>query len=248
MKVINQTPFMTTAQIGEATSALDSTHSRVLKTIQRLQSDFDTRRAEIKGRWLKTRQANLNGTSAVTLQGIEAQELAQAFSEIKKNGAKELDQLLKQVGASHALVIGQRLYYESAVQVLSREGLGSPERTSYALQLQGSISAELGHLGQFAVGTQNKVLAAAILSRIDRLPRDQRPFSAEDLASSMQLDTFVKVGEYIKIAEARLQGTLVAIRAWSAGRSNPLSTVSLALRAAELDSELLSELEVADAE
>ncbi|MBP1146084.1 hypothetical protein JOE33_003007 [Pseudomonas sp. PvP027] len=88
--------------------------------------------------------------------------------------------------------------------------------------------------------------AAAVLSRIDRLPREGRPFSANELASAMRPEAFLKVQEYIKIAETRFQGVFIAIRAWNSGRENPLSTVSLALRQGELDEQLLKELENAD--
>ncbi|PBQ14311.1 hypothetical protein CCL09_22430 [Pseudomonas congelans] len=62
----------------------------------------------------------------------------------------------------------------------------------------------------------------------------------------MRPEAFLKVQEYIKIAETRFQGVVIAIRAWNSGRKNPLSTVSLALRQGELDEQLLKELENAD--
>ncbi|QIQ72091.1 MULTISPECIES: hypothetical protein [Pseudomonas syringae group] len=246
MNILKQIPLLTVADIGSATSALDATHSRILKTIKRLQDDVEARRVEIKSRWAKTRQANLIGADANALRSIELQEMTQAFDGIKQTAAAELDQLFKEAGASHALVLGQRPYYDSPVRVVARAGLGSDKRTAYALQLQGSLKAELSHLGQVAVGTGDEVLAAAVLSRIDRLPREDRPFSANELASAMRPEAFLKVQEYIKIAETRFQGVVIAIRAWNSGRKNPLSTVSLALRQGELDEQLLKELENAD--
>ena len=40
-------------------------------------------------------------------------------------------------------------------------------------------------------------------------------------------------------AEVRLQGILVAIRAWHAGKSNPLGSVQLAMREREIDHDLI---------
>ena len=60
-----------------------------------------------------------------------------------------------------------------------------------------------------------------------------------DLATAMKQDDFLKVQEYIKLGDARLQGILVAIRAWNAGKSNPLSTVQLAMREQDIDHDLI---------
>ena len=55
----------------------------------------------------------------------------------------------------------------------------------------------------------------------------------------MRLDDFLKVQEYIKLGDVRLQGILVAIRTWSAGKSNPLDTVQLAMRERGIDRDLI---------
>jgi hypothetical protein len=51
----------------------------------------------------------------------------------------------------------------------------------------------------------------------------------------MELPEYAKVNEYLKLAEARLQGIIVAIRTWRQGRANPLNTLSLALREKEIE-------------
>ncbi|MBG4701568.1 hypothetical protein I5F65_08010 [Pseudomonas aeruginosa] len=55
----------------------------------------------------------------------------------------------------------------------------------------------------------------------------------------MKLDDYLKVQEYIKLGDARLQGILVAIRTWNQGKSNPLNTVQLALREQQIDHNLI---------
>src|SRR5690606_16707954 len=117
----------------------------------------------------------------------------------------------------------------SPAKVLSRAALGDPKRTEYINQLAYAGPAELGHMAQVAVATQNVALAAAVLSLLDRMPSKDRPFGPVDLASAMKLDDYLKVQEYIKLGDARLQGILVAIRTWNQGKSNPLNTVQLAL-------------------
>ena len=94
-------------------------------------------------------------------------------------------------------------------------------------------------MAQVAVSSKNVPLAAAVLSLLDRMPSKDRPVGPAELAHAMRLDDFLKVGEYIKLGDARLQGILVAIRTWKHGRSNPINTVQLALRERGIDRDLI---------
>ena len=96
-------------------------------------------------------------------------------------------------------------------------------------------------MGQLAAGTGNVALAAAVLSRLDAMPTNQRPFTAQQLASAIDTD-YKKVAEYLKIAEARFQGVVLAIRAWQSDKANLVDTVSLAIRSRQIDQKVLQEL------
>ncbi|HCE6772231.1 TPA: hypothetical protein NHP28_003305 [Pseudomonas aeruginosa] len=231
---LNQvSPLLSPQQIGELASNLDAIYSRALKTIQRLQSDIDARKAEIANRWKSA------GIDAADKARISQSETMAAVRQIKDNSTKELDKLLKDAGAPHAQLVSQRDFYSSPAKVLSRAALGDPKRTEYINQLAYAGPAELGHMAQVAVATQNVALAAAVLSLLDRMPSKDRPFGPVELASAMKLDDYLKVQEYIKLGEARLQGILVAIRTWNQGKSNPLNTVQLALREQAIDHDLI---------
>lgn len=226
---LTSTPLLSPSQIGELASQLDAIHGRALKSIERLNKDLATRRAEIANRW-KTA-----GISMEDQQRYAESETVAAIGQIKDAASKELDAILKSVGAPHEQIIAQRQFYDSPVKVLSRAGLGTPERSHYTQQLQHAGPSELAHFAQVAVSTKNDTLAASVLSLLDATPTKDRQVSAQHLARSMNLDAYVKVQEYIKLAEARLHGVLVAVRAFRQGRSNPLSTVSLALREREIE-------------
>lgn len=231
---LNQvSPLLSPQQIGELASNLDAIYSRALKTIQRLQSDIDARKAEIASRWKSA------GIDAADKARISQSETVAAVRQIKDNSTKELDKLLKDAGAPHAQLVSQRDFYSSPAKVLSRAALGDPKRTEYINQLAYAGPAELGHMAQVAVATQNIALAAAVLSLLDRMPSKDRPFGPIELASAMKLDDYLKVQEYIKLGDARLQGILVAIRTWNQGKSNPLNTVQLALRELAIDHDLI---------
>lgn len=233
MTILADAPLLTPAQIGELASSLDGLHGRVLKAIDRLQKDVDTRKQEIANRWKQT------GVGMVDRARFAEQETLAVVRDIKANAEKELDGYLKSAGAPHAQLIAQRQFYDSPAKVLSRAALGDPKRTEYLNQLAYAGPAELGHMAQVAVSSKNVPLAAAVLSLLDRMPSKDRPVGPAELAHAMRLDDFLKVGEYIKLGDARLQGILVAIRTWKHGRSNPINTVQLALRERGIDRDLI---------
>ncbi len=232
---LNQvSPLLTAAEIGALASNLDAIHARTLKAIERLNQDVANRKQQIAARWKAA-----PGVSAGDLARIAQSETAAAVRQIKDNSAKELDKLLKDAGAPHAQLVSQREFYSSPAKVLARAALGDPKRTEYLHQLAYAGPAELGHMAQVAVATQNVALASALLSLLDRMPSKDRPVGPVELASAMKLDDYLKVQEYIKLGDARLQGILVAIRTWNQGKSNPLNTVQLALREQAIDHDLI---------
>ena len=237
MKIeLTDTLLLSPPKIGELASSLDALHTRVLKAIERLNKDVATKKAEIANRWKSA------GIDPADRARIAQTETLAAVRLIKDNSRAELDRMLKDAGPSHAQLVAQRPYYDSPVKVLSRAALGDARRTAYLQQLAHAGSAELGHMAQVAVGTKNEALAAAVLSCLDALPTKDRPVSPQALASAMQLDEYAKVREYLKIGDARLQGIVLAVRAWNQGRSNPLSTVALALREQAIDADVLKEV------
>ena len=235
MKItLTDTPLLNTQQIGELASGLDALHTRVLKAIERLNKDVTTKKAEIASRW-----KNSSGFSGADVARIAQTETLSAIGQIKDNSRAEIDGLLKQAGAPHAQLVAQRPFYDSPAKVLARAALGDPKRTEYLQQLQHAGAAELGHMAQVAVGTKNVPLASAVLSLLDKMPSKDRPVGPAELAVAMKLEDYEKVREYIKLGDARLQGILVAVRTWQSGRSNPLNTVSLAMREQEIDHALI---------
>jgi hypothetical protein len=234
-------PFLDASELVSIASNADAISTRTLKALDRLQKDVDARKREIANRWKTAPIAPMDK------QRIEAEEIRVATMQIRQNAEKELDGLFSEAGAAYNRAVAQRPFYDSAVKTLNRLTLGDPKRSEYMRQLRSVGPAELAHLGQFAVSSGNKALAAAIVSRLDSFPASSRPFGAVELASAMNLDEHRKASEAIKIVEVRFQTTVIAIRTWKAGKSNPLNTVSLALQGRALNAALMSELEADDA-
>ncbi len=235
MKItLSDTQLLSTQQMGELASQLDTLHSRVLKAIERLNKDVATKKIEIASRW-----KSAPGVGAGELARFAQNETLAAVRQIRDNSKAELDKLLKDAGAPHAQLIAQKPFYDSPAKVLARAALGDPKRTEYLQQLQHAGPAELGHMAQVAVGTRNLALASAVLSLIDRMPSKDRPVGPVELATAMRMDDFLKVQEYVKLGDARLQGILVTIRAWNAGKANPISSIQLAMRERDIDHDLI---------
>ncbi len=232
MKItLSDTPLLSTQQIGELASTPDLLHKRTLALIERLNKDIAIRKQHIAARW-----KSAPGIGMADVARFAEHETVATVREIKDNSKAELDKIIKDAGAPHAQLIGQRQFYDSPAKVLARAALGDPKRTEY---LQHAGPAELGHMAQVAVGTGNVALTSAVLSLIDRMPSKDRPVGPVELATAMKQDDFLKVQEYIKLGDARLHGILVAIRAWNSGKSNPLSSVQLAMREQEIDHDLI---------
>ena len=234
-------PFLSVLQIGELTSSLDSTHKRTIKAIDRLQKDIDTQKASIAARW-NNAQIGQNYK-----RDIQAEEIRAVLLTIRKNSEKELNDLFLEAGRTHRQIIDQGVFYDSPVKTLARAGLGDPKRSDYLRQLKGAGAAEVAHMAQLAVSTRNVTLAASLLSIVDGFQTANRPFTSRHLAESFVHDDFVKVREYLKIADHRFQGTVIAVRTWLAEKANPMHTVSLGLMARTLDESVLDDLEASDA-
>jgi hypothetical protein len=230
MPALSNTPLLTAAEIGALASSLDALHTKTLKVIERLNQDVAERKRQIASRW-----KSAPGLSAGDLARFAEQETLASVRQIKDNAEAELDKLIKDAGAPHAQLIDQRQFYDSPAKVLSRAALGDPKRTEYLQQLQHAGPAELAHLAQVAVSTQNVPLAAAVLSLLDRMPTKDRPHGPAEFALAMQMPEYLQVQEWIKLGDLRLQGILVSIRTFRSGKSNPLNTVALGLREKAID-------------
>ncbi len=238
-EVLNpDTRFLNASQLIDAASLLDALHKRTIKSLDRLQADLAARKDAIAKRWKGVAGINTN----LQRQG-EASEVKAVFVEIRENSLAEFDGIMKEAGAAYEHVPSQRDFYASPVMTLNRATLGDPRRTQYVEQLRNSGRGELTHLAQWAVATGNAALAAAIVSRLDSMPGAQRPFHGVAVAEALRLEEHRKAVEAIKIAEARFQAIVIAIRTWKLAQATPVNTISLALLGRTLDEDLLRRME-----
>lgn len=136
---------------------------------------------------------------------------------------------LKELNAAAESLATTAQLWASPVTVLARSGLGTPERSAYQQQLDGSGIVEFKNAALLAVATNNKVLGAALVSILDRMPARSRPFSAQDLADKLVGAETRQVQDAITAVKLAAQRAINRNREWEAGKVRPLDRVKMAL-------------------
>lgn len=126
------------------------------------------------------------------------------------------------------------VHYQSPMQMLMRENLGSQRRGNMAVQIEDSGPVELASLAAFSVATRDMELGAALCSRNSAIKAAQRSFSSSDLAEGLVGPEFAQVT--MAIAEIEIIGREVinADRVFLTRRSSPDAKMSAALARAAL--------------
>ncbi len=207
-------------------------------------AEVAARRAEKFGAMIDTLTAGIAARAAEAAQSAKAagfppdlqkqaatQTAAKAKAELLANSDKERwDRIRELTAAEESLATVDRLF-ANPIAVLARSGLGSAERVNFAAAVATSGPAELRQFAEFAVATKNRVLGAALLSRLDALPAKNRPFSAHELADKLCGEETRAVRASIDAVRNATNRALTANRAFTAGKSNPLDTIKMGLRA-----------------
>lgn len=125
--------------------------------------------------------------------------------------------------------------FSSPAQALGRVGLGTAQRTNYQQQLTGAGPVELQSYAAQAITANDAVLAAALVTVIDRMPRDRRPFSVSEFAEQMwgekhraalvKLKTVIRANKLAQIANSTFE----------TGRANPAAKLSAMLDQRDID-------------
>lgn len=211
-------------------------------------AEVAAKRAEKFGRLIDTLEAGVAARAAETAESLARagfnpkdqkaaadKAAATARREVVANSSDARWQHLKELNAAAESLGTTAALFASPVTVLARQGLGTPERSAYQQQLEGSGIVELRNAAVLAVATGNKVLGAALVSIIDRMPARSRPFSAQDLADRLVGEETRAVQAAVAAVKTAAQAAINRNREWEAGRVRPLDRVKLALSKKEAD-------------
>jgi len=152
-------------------------------------------------------------------------------TEILRTAVRQLDEI-------NAISV----HYQSPMQMLMRESLGSQRRGNIAIQIENSGPVELASLASFALATHDMELGAALCARNSGIKVAQRSFSSSDLAEGLVGSEFAQATYAITEIETIGREIIDSDRVFLTRRSNPAARMSAAMaRAAALKVEPASE-------
>lgn len=149
-------------------------------------------------------------------------------NELKRQSADARRAHLKEAGRLLEQTAGARAHYQSPVQMLMREGLGSERRSRLLQQMAHSGPVELASLAEFAAATKDKELGAALCARVSGLAPNERPFSSHGLADALVGEEHRRVTAALMEVDRLAQEAAHADSAFERGAANPVRSIRIA--------------------
>lgn len=221
------------ATLGEAFGSLMANYS---SSIAAAETKYRKETREL----VPTGQAreNMNRDAIATVNAAAERAAQRKLGDYRKlllseSEAHRTDMLRQMDEAVGRLTILETLY-PSPLAMLSAAGLGSVERSRYHEQLANAGSVELTNYARRAIATNDRLLAAAVLARLDSMPREARPFSASDFAEKIvgkEHETLIR-----NLQQARLtrDATVAADKELRTGKNDSIGKIARGLRAQQL--------------
>lgn len=178
------------------------------------------------------------------IASASSEDRATARALAKKNAANKAANLHRQLIASSeperaAMLKGLQTLateaaaisavYTSPAAMLGRVALGDPKRTQYQLQLEGAGPVELETAARTAIMTGDLVLGAAIVTVIDRRPRDRRPFAVQAFAERALGEVWKRIHAKLEGVQLAYKSAVAADREFVRGKADGTTNLSLAL-------------------
>jgi hypothetical protein len=214
-------PFLSPTDIRSAMTKVANNRHKHQNILDRITQQVSSQRASIEN--------SLSGLDARDRRSVvnkavsgRRQELMRDTEETRLLLTRELDDLRRTVRSA-------AVQYESPVQMLMRDTIGSEKRSMYMQQIAHSGPAELASLAAYAAATGNKDLSAALISRVSDLPRAERPFSAAELADVHCGELHRELSQALVEVERRVLEALDAEQVASTGKGNAQRQLEIAM-------------------
>lgn len=149
-----------------------------------------------------------------------------ARTEILRSAVQNLDEI-------NAISV----HYQSSMQMLMRENLGSQRRGNICTQIENSGPVELASLASFAIATRDMELGAALCARNFGVKAVQRSFSSSELADGLVGVEFARASRAIAEIQVLAQEVINADRVFLTRRPNSVAKMSAAMKRAALPDE-----------
>jgi len=216
-------PILTTAEVVSLAEVAARRAEKFGTLIDTLESGVNKRAADAAESLVRA------GFQPKDQQAAADKAAAIARREVVTNSSDARWAHLKELNAAADSLATTAQLWASPVTVLARAGLGTQERTNFQRQLDGSGIVDLRNAALLAVATDNKVMGAAIVAILDRMPARSRPFSAQDLADKLVGEETRGVQAAIAAVKQATQRAINRNREYETGRVRPLDRVKLAL-------------------
>ena len=154
-------------------------------------------------------------------------------SDLKRSSLEARTARLREIDAVRRAVEDARAHYQSPMQMLAREHLGSERRSRLMQQIEYSGDVELASLAAFAVSAKDRELGAVLVARVNRMPAGERPFSTQELADLLVGEDYRSIQAAIMEVGEITQRAMLEDRSFETGRPSGVGVVSLALKARE---------------
>jgi len=129
---------------------------------------------------------------------------------------------LRVMSEAEAEVLKVEKQFASPSMILTRAGLGSEKRSRYLEQISSAGPLEIQNYAEHAKRTGDMVLGAAIMTRLDSMPkrdRDAAGVSRAKLAESLAGEQFRAAQNAIKTVRVTVRESLALNRSFESGRA-----------------------------
>lgn len=164
-----------------------------------------------------------------------ANKIAKFRINIERTSRPQREELLRPFGKLAADAEFLLTLCQSPGQMLGRVALGDNKRTQYQVQLEGAGPVELETAAVTAIATNDLPLAAAVLTVVDRRPRNSRPFPVADFAERVWGPQHAEVNRKLKGVILAYKTALAANNEFVRGRADTLTSLSLQLAKRSID-------------
>lgn len=209
------------------------------ETIGRLNNRLDAHREGLTGSLRSIPTANRSTIIKQSVRG-RRKELADESADLRWTYVRQLADIATSAKGAEEL-------YRSSVGLLMRKTLGSESRSRYLEQTEHSGPEELRHFAILAAATGNLELAAALVTRAERFPSADRPFSRIELADRMVGEELREVRLALATAQLAAAEGLDADTRFETGEASAHRRMELAMLRKRIDEEFAAD-EPEDAE
>lgn len=211
---------------------LTATFATRLSILEKLIEERRAKEDETAERYART---GTDGSSAVAARQIAQRAALSAVNEYRRTLVESTDKerigRLRKLQELEEVATAHEPLYRNPQQLLSRASLGSPERTNYQEQLRHAGPRELENHAKWAMAHGDKILAAAVLSRIDAMPTKSRPMNTREFAEVFVGEEFEQLQSAFRRTRLAAQRAINANRDFERGQVRGVSKIALGLAA-----------------